>query len=152
MKIFKVLLFSFLAFGAVESDLFADSSESVGSRKSEDVPRFVLFGTGPMILDLKKPVYSYEARVAGIEGKVFVTVLVDEHGRPSKARILKRVPEDCTAFDAAGIQTAMESRYRSAMQSGKPEKSWMTIPIRFQLTDALTDTNPDATQNNLNNR
>jgi protein TonB len=100
---------------------------------SDDVPMFVPCEKMPGFLEQKKPVYPEMARIAGITGKVFVSVLIGEDGKPIKAKVMKRVPADCDVFDACAIKSVMESRYYPGIQNGSPIKVWFTVPIRFQL-------------------
>jgi protein TonB len=104
-----------------------------GSTSSSDVPMFVPCEKMPGFLDQKKPAYPEMARTAGITGKVFVSVLIGEDGRPIKAKVMKRVPADCDVFDAVALKSVMESKYYPGIQNGSPIKVWFTVPIRFQL-------------------
>ncbi len=98
-----------------------------------DGPVFVPCEVMPAFIDKKKPRYPEMARVAGIEGKVFVSVLISEKGHPMKAQIMKRVPSDQTVFDNAAIECVMSSSYSPGIQNGSPIKVWLTVPIRFTL-------------------
>jgi len=109
------------------------NGSGVGASASDDVPMFVPCEKMPGFLDQKKPAYPEMARTAGIEGKVFVSVLIGEDGRPVKAKVMKRVPADCDVFDAVAIRSVMESKYYPGIQNGSPIKVWFTVPIRFQL-------------------
>ncbi len=93
---------------------------------------FVECQNPPTVVPIK-PVYPEMARIAGLEGKVFVRVLISEDGRAMKAEILKRIPADCTTFDKESIRCAMESRYTAGIQNGKKVRVYMTIPVRFTL-------------------
>jgi len=104
-----------------------------GEGAGDDVPSFVACDKMPGFLDQKKPRYPEMARIAGIEGKVFVSVLVCEDGRPLKAKVMKRIPADCTVFDEVAIRSVMESRYYPAVQDSRPIRVWFTIPIRFKI-------------------
>jgi protein TonB len=106
---------------------------SASSASGDEVPMFVPCEKMPGFLDQKKPAYPEMARTAGIEGKVFVSVLIAEDGRPLKAKVMKRVPPDCNVFDDVAIRSVMESRYYPGIQNGHPVKVWLTVPIRFQL-------------------
>jgi protein TonB len=99
----------------------------------EEVPMFVACEKMPGFLEQKKPVYPEMARIAGITGKVFVSVLIGENGRPIKAKVMKRIPADCEVFDAVALKSVMESRYYPGIQNGSPIKVWFTVPIRFQI-------------------
>jgi TonB family protein len=89
----------------------------------------------PSINGNLKTVYPEMARLGGLQAKVFVRVLIDEHGVPIKAEIAKRVPVDCTAFDKTALNTAMSARYVSGEKNGKKVSSWMIMPIRYTLAD-----------------
>ncbi len=108
-------------------------SGSGGAASGDEVPMFVPCEKMPGFLEQKKPVYPEMARIAGITGKVFVSVLIAEDGRPIKAKVMKRIPADCEVFDAVAIKSVMESKYYPGIQNGSPIKVWFTVPIRFQL-------------------
>jgi protein TonB len=80
-----------------------------------------------------RPNYPEMARIAGIEGRVFVRVLIGEEGRAMKAEIVKRVPADCSTFDKEAVRFAMTSKFIPGKQNGKRVRVWMTIPVRFKL-------------------
>ena len=108
-------------------------SGSGSGSPGDEVPLFVPCEKMPGFLDQKKPAYPEMARTAGITGKVFVSVLIGEDGRPIKAKVMKRIPADCEIFDAVALKSVMESRYYPGIQNGNPIKVWFTVPIRFQL-------------------
>ena len=98
-----------------------------------DAPVFVPCEVMPSFLRKKEPRYPEMARRAGIEGKVFVSVLVSEKGKPIKAKIMKRVPSDQTIFDEAAIECVMKSTYSPGVQNSSPIEVWLAVPIRFTL-------------------
>jgi periplasmic protein TonB len=106
---------------------------SGGVSSGDEVPMFIPCEKMPGFLDQKMPIYPEMARIAGITGKVFVSVLIAEDGRPIKAKVMKRIPADCEVFDAVALKSVMESRYYPGIQNGSPIKVWFTVPIRFQL-------------------
>ena len=108
-------------------------SGSGSASAGDEVPMFVPCEKMPGFLDQKKPAYPEMARIAGITGKVFVSVLIGEDGHPVKAKVMKRIPADCDVFDAVAIKSVMESKYYPGIQNGSPIKVWFTVPIRFQL-------------------
>jgi protein TonB len=111
----------------------ASGSGSGSASSGDDVPMFIPCEKMPGFLDQRKPVYPEMARIAGITGKVFVSVLIGEDGRPIKAKVMKRVPADCEVFDAVAVKSVMESKYYPGIQNGSPIKVWFTVPIKFQL-------------------
>ena len=98
-----------------------------------DAPVFVPVEVMPSFIRQRKPRYPEGARRAGLEGKVFVGVLISETGRAIKAQIMKREPADRKDFDKAAIEAVMKSRYSPGIQNGKPVKVWLMLPIRFML-------------------
>ena len=113
--------------------LQTQGSGSGSASSGDEVPMFVPCEKMPGFLDQKKPAYPEMARIAGITGKVFVSVLIGEDGRPVKAKVMKRIPADCEVFDAVALKSVMESRYYPGIQNGSPIQVWFTVPIRFQL-------------------
>ncbi|UZJ40738.1 energy transducer TonB [Prosthecochloris sp. SCSIO W1101] len=87
----------------------------------------------PSFIRQRKPRYPSSARRAGIEGKVFVSVLISEKGKPIKAKIMKREPSDQKVFDKSAVEAVMKSTYSPGIQHGRPVKVWLMIPIRFVL-------------------
>lgn len=90
----------------------------------------------PVVLSTPNLIYPEMARIAGLQGRVFVRVLISEDGRAMKADIVKRIPADCTMFDKEAVRIAMESKYSAGQQNGKRVRVFMTIPVRFTLNQS----------------
>ncbi|NTV03016.1 MAG: TonB family protein [Chlorobiaceae bacterium] len=106
---------------------------SQGSSAACETVEFVECSNPPVVLGTPRLIYPEMARIAGIEGRVFVRVLISEDGRAMRADIVKRVPADGTYFDKEAVRIAMESKYSAGQQNGKRVRVWMTIPVRFTL-------------------
>ena len=78
----------------------------------------------------KKIVYPELAIRAGIHGKVFVKVFVDEKGNVVKAKIIKGIGVGC---DEAAIAAVMKTKFKPGKQRGKPLRVQVSIPILFKL-------------------
>jgi protein TonB len=87
----------------------------------------------PKIISMPQFKYPEEARKAGIEGKVFVRVLIDEDGKPMYAGIVSRIPFYSLLFDDESKRIVMESTYLPGEDKGRKVRVWMTIPVRFTL-------------------
>ncbi|NTW53657.1 MAG: TonB family protein [Chlorobaculum sp.] len=109
------------------------SQDGGGSSSCETVVEFVNCQNPPTMVSTPRQNYPEMARIAGIEGKVFVRVLISEEGKPMKAEVVKRTPPDCTMFDKEATRIAMESKYTAGVQNGRRVRVWMTIPVRFTL-------------------
>lgn len=104
-----------------------------GAGEGCDTVEYVSCETPPTRIAEPQLIYPEMARIAGLEGRVFIRVLIGEDGKPVKAEIVKRVPADATVFDRESIRIAMGSRYSPGQQSGRRVRVWMTYPIRFTL-------------------
>jgi len=75
--------------------------------------------------------YPEIARKAGVEGKVFVQVLVSEKGRVVDTRIVKSLGH--AGCDQAAIDAIRSVEWKPALQRDKPVKVWVSIPVIFRL-------------------
>ncbi|MGB9772439.1 MAG: TonB family protein [Bacteroidota bacterium] len=84
----------------------------------------------PQPVKLARPVYPDIARRVGVQGMVYVRVLVDEHGKPIKAMVLK---SDAEVLNSAAIDAAMRSEFTPGIMNNGPVKAWVTIPFKFTI-------------------
>lgn len=83
------------------------------------------------IRDLQKlVVYPEVAKRAGIEGRVFVRVLVGKNGVPKKHII---EGSDSDLLSASAAKAVMSAVFTPAIQNNKPVECWVSIPIVFRL-------------------
>jgi protein TonB len=106
--------------------------EKVPPPPEVETPEFVPYDTPPQPINLVKPVYPDIARKAGLEGVVFVRVLIDTTGAVLDARVAKSVHE---ALDQAALIAARKSTFVPAKQRDKPVKVWVGYPFRFSLEE-----------------
>jgi TonB family protein len=76
------------------------------------------------------PQYPDIARRAGVEGTVWINVLVDKQGRAKRAMIIK---SDAEVLSESAIQAALQWLFTPAMMSNGPVTVWASIPFRFKL-------------------
>ena len=118
----------------IDADTLAPKSLQQGTPEEE--PAFVEYDQPPQPVggfDLiqKNLVYPESARKAGIEGRVFVNVQIDEQGNVTEARIAKSIdPDGC---DKAALWAVSTVKWKPAIRDGKPVKVWIIIPIQFTL-------------------
>lgn len=86
---------------------------------------------GGMIELSKKVVYPKDAKEAGIEGKVFLQVFIDEEGNVDKTEVLKGAGN---GLDEAAMDAVSQTKFTPAKVKGKIIKSKVTIPIVFKLS------------------
>jgi TonB family protein len=95
--------------------------------------------TAPKLLERAAAPYTNEARAAGIEGAVHLSVDIDERGIPVRARVLK--PLD-PGLDSNAIRSLGGWRFQPATEDGKPVGSTANIEIQFRLVGAPTKQRP----------
>lgn len=104
----------------------------VAPRSIADDPGVFLYDRlEPVPVTLAKPVYPRLAREAGIEGRVVVRVLVDEHGRVADAVVIE---SDATpGMVEAALRAARACRFEPARQRDVAVSAHVTIPFSFSL-------------------
>lgn len=104
--------------------------EALPEEEEEIVP-FWHVEQKPELVRMVKPAYPEIARKAGIEGRVFLHLLVGKDGRVEQVKFIKGPP----VFKEAAIAAAKQYLFTPAMQNDKPVKVWMASRLLFQLTD-----------------
>jgi len=74
--------------------------------------------------------YPQLAKLAGIEGKVYVLAFLDEEGNVANARVIKGIGAGC---DEAALEAIKVVKFTPARNNGEPVKVQVTIPIVFKL-------------------
>ena len=75
--------------------------------------------------------YPEIARKAGVEGRVYVNVLIDEKGNVVDTKILKSLGNN--GCDEAAISAIKTVKWIPAKQRDRPVKVWVGIPVVFKL-------------------
>ncbi len=75
-------------------------------------------------------VYPELAIKAGVEGKVYVRVLIDKYGNAIESKVEH---SDNQLLDDAAIDAVMGATFTPARQNGRPVSCWVTVPIVFAL-------------------
>ena len=84
----------------------------------------------PVMVVQISPVYPELAIRAGLEGRVWVSILVGREGKPKKAVVVK---SDQEIFNKSAIDAAMQYSFTPALQNNKPVAVWVVIPFKFEL-------------------
>jgi protein TonB len=96
----------------------------------EDPPDFVPVEQQPVPVKQVNPVYPELAKRAGVEGTVWVKILVDKEGKAMKAVVMK---SDNETLDAAAVEAALGWVFTPAMMNNGPVAVWAAVPFRFKL-------------------
>ena len=115
------------------------SSEGAGSgdveiqqdiQIDEEPADFVPVEKQPVPVKQVVPEYPDIARRAGIEGTVWVKILVDKEGKAKKALVMK---SDAEIFNEPAIKAALQMVFTPAMMNNGPVAVWAAMPFRFKL-------------------
>jgi periplasmic protein TonB len=124
----------------VQSPVAAEGSESKNVvvqqdiRIEEDEPElnaFIPVEKPPIPVTVVQPVYPEMARRAGVEGVVWVKILLDKQGRAKKAVVIK---SDTDIFNDVALAAAMQWVFTPAVMNNGPVAVWVSVPFRFRLT------------------
>lgn len=76
--------------------------------------------------------YPEIARKAGIEGAVLVYARINENGDVTDTKVLKSLGDN--GCDEAAVEAIKKTKWNPAKQKGKPVAVWVTVPVRFKLS------------------
>jgi TonB family protein len=109
-----------------------DSTISIEKFVSPD--EFVVFDTPPELLEAPGPRYPEKALKAGIQGAVWVKVLVDKEGIVRDAIIVKESGVN-GGFEESALEAAKKRKYRPALQNQQPVAVWIAYKVVFSLDE-----------------
>lgn len=79
--------------------------------------------------------YPEEAQLAGIEGRLILTFIVEKDGTPTDIRVLHSLHPLC---DSAAVQALRVTRFMPARRNGEDVRVRMRLPVRFTLINRTT--------------
>ncbi|MDH3892156.1 MAG: M56 family metallopeptidase [candidate division Zixibacteria bacterium] len=114
------------------------ATEKEKQKQAEDAAlpgpdEFIEVDTYPEMTYQETPVYPVKAKKAGIEGEVWIKSLVSIKGTVLKAQLAKTSGQK--SMDKSALKAAYQSKYKPAMQKGKPVAVWVTYKVAFALSD-----------------
>jgi len=84
----------------------------------------------PKVIYQVDPEFSEEARKAKFSGNVYVSVIVDEQGRPTHVRVERGVG---MGLDEKAVEAVKQYKFKPAMLNGKPVKVVVDVDVVFQI-------------------
>lgn len=84
----------------------------------------------PALVSPLRPEYPQLAKLAGIQGTVYLKLLIDENGKVEKAKVEQGVKD---MIDEAALNAAKSAEFSPAMLNNKPIKVWVILPVAFKL-------------------
>jgi protein TonB len=94
---------------------------------------FIPYEKGPEVVKKVIPKYPEMALRAGLEGTVWVKILVDKDGKPKKAVVIKSTVD---ILNDAAVEAAMQFVFTPAIMNNGAVRVWVAMPFRFYLKDA----------------
>ncbi len=95
------------------------------------VNRFIILERPPELVYKHKPEYPRFAKNAGLEGSVWISVLVETDGSVADARVYKS--STYASLDQSALEAAYKNKFRPAIQNGKAVKVWAAYQVQFVL-------------------
>jgi protein TonB len=93
---------------------------------------FIFYEERPEIVENIQPMYPPMAQRAGIEGIVWINVLIDRTGKVRNVIIVKESGAQA-GFEEAAIEAAYRTVWKPAISNGQPVAVWTTYRIIFEL-------------------
>jgi len=104
--------------------------EAFGVPGAGDPEPFTFVQEPPVPVRSVTPEYPRAARAAGIEGDVFVSMLVDREGRVKKVKLIRSTNE---VFNENVFTAAREWIFKPGENGNGPVPAWVSVPFRFRL-------------------
>lgn len=91
---------------------------------------YIVYETEPKLLTEIRINYPEAARMMGIEGRVFLEIVIEKDGRVSLVRVLK---SDNPILNDAASDAVKNALFSPAMTRDIPVRCIVTIPVMFRL-------------------
>lgn len=103
------------------------------SQTAADTIPDTAFEVAPSVVSQVVPAYPELAKKAGIEGVVYLQVLVSKEGQVEDVKI-KECDQPNNGFEEAASEAVKKWVFKPALQEGKPVAATVTIPFKFKLS------------------
>ena len=120
----KLILFTLLIPFAA---MFAQDKAKL---QKADESGFIEVDKLPALVSPLKPEYPQLAKLAGIQGTVYLKLLIDKKGNVEKAKVEQGVKN---MLDESALNAAKKAKFTPAMVDDKPVKVWVILPVAFKL-------------------
>lgn len=93
---------------------------------------FIPYEEPPIQVKTVQPEYPALAQRAGVEGSVWINVLVDKEGKVRDVKIVKDSGANA-GFEEAAVDAAYKTVWKPAVANGQPIALWVTYKVEFKL-------------------
>jgi TonB family protein len=98
-----------------------------------DINAFVPYEVAPEPIVAPPIKYPETARRLGVEGRVFIKVLIDLDGSVMKVVIVRGSGSE--VLDATAVENAYKWKFSPALQNKNPVRVWIMRPVNFKLSE-----------------
>ncbi len=134
MKTNSTILTSFIFVMVIIISQFTISVAKVMDKPQEDP--YAAFAevmpepVGGLEAIIKRIVYPEIAKKAGLSGKLYLLIYVDEKGKVDDVKVIKGLGGGC---DEAAIKAVKDSKFSPGKNSDVPVKVKLSLPITFKM-------------------
>jgi TonB family protein len=107
-------------------------SARVIDKSLPSLDEFMAIDVIPVLEKQPQAVYPDSAKKAGIEGSVWVKVLIDKQGNIRDAMVAKGSGKK-VGFEEAALTAAKQATWKPAIQDKQPVAVWVSYEIKFLL-------------------
>jgi periplasmic protein TonB len=93
---------------------------------------FIAVDEMPQAIESVAPIYPEMARIAGVQGDVWIQAYIDKNGEVKAVEILKTSGAK-VGFEGAAIAAARATSWKPAISNGRPVGVWVSYKIEFRL-------------------
>jgi TonB family protein len=103
--------------------------------------------TPPKVVHKVDPLYTREARRAGIQGTVLLGAVIDEHGIATKLNVLSPLG---FGLDGRAVEAVSQWQFEPGKQGGQPVETTAIVPVDFRLFHRWFDPKPEEHRTSYN--
>ncbi len=108
------------------------SVEEIIDKVLPDRGEFIPYDQPPLPVNAIQPVYPRLERRAGIEGDIWLEVLVDGEG-DVRGVVIAKGSSDNEGLRQAAVEAAWKTVWKPAISNGQPVAVWITYKVAFRL-------------------
>ena len=123
-NIFQIFMLSLLIFSI--SNIFAGGKDELYKPFAQVMPE-PKDGLESIYKQIK---YPEVAQKAGVEGKVYLLIYINENGDVDDVKVIKGLGAGC---DEAAIEVIKNTKFNPGKDNGTPIKVKLSLPITFKL-------------------
>jgi protein TonB len=112
-------------------DVFVPDTVVPVEREEEEIFEFFAVEERPERINTIVPEFPDLAKRAGIDGVVFLKVLVNKKGAVDSVTVIKGPP----VFHNSSVEAAKKTKFTPAKQNDRPVNCWVIMRFRFVLED-----------------